>query len=133
MEAVHLVTPEAVSELIVTAAAEGCRSASGPHDVMRSGRLDGRSVRAPVEGRLLEGRSGDDHGASNAADVDGTVTASIDGEGMKGRKTSERHPLDVVLRSDALFVKVLATVRLSCAPQAPSSPRRKRGELIVIV
>jgi hypothetical protein len=47
-EAVHLVTPEAVAEVIMRAAAEVDQSASGPH-AMRPVRIDDRTVNAPIE------------------------------------------------------------------------------------
>ncbi|MFC8350318.1 hypothetical protein [Streptomyces sp. NPDC057280] len=47
-EAVHLVTPEAVAEIIMKAASEADQGVSGPHAV-RPVRIDDRTVSAPVE------------------------------------------------------------------------------------
>ncbi|MDQ0908760.1 hypothetical protein QFZ22_004745 [Streptomyces canus] len=47
-EAVHLVTPEAVAEIIMKAASEDDQGVSGPHAV-RPVRIDDRTVSAPVE------------------------------------------------------------------------------------
>ncbi|MEV4225593.1 hypothetical protein AB0J81_00515 [Streptomyces bobili] len=47
-EAVHLVTPEAVAEIIMKAAGEADQGVSGPHAV-RPVRIDDRTVSAPVE------------------------------------------------------------------------------------
>ncbi|MEU6352919.1 hypothetical protein ABZ896_26930 [Streptomyces sp. NPDC047072] len=47
-EAVHLVTPEGVAEIIMKAAGEDDQGISGPH-AMRPVRVDDRTVSAPVE------------------------------------------------------------------------------------
>jgi hypothetical protein len=47
-EAVHLVTPEVVAEIIMKAASEDDQGVSGPH-AMRPVRIEDRTVSAPVE------------------------------------------------------------------------------------